>query len=201
MNTNCPTCERNLNKGCYSYLMNLSPDELLLWCKTTKKERKWSNADIAAKTDIPKSTIDRLFSNEPIEFRFTIIQKIVRCLTGNVSEDAICIFANNNSLQDEKARQQVQELKEENQMLRQRILSIEEFHRADIASMKKEDQAKVDYLKAEVKALKFGRYILVVLLAICLILIFTALIMDKLNPDMGFFWLGNMFNGLAQWLA
>lgn len=63
-------------------ILTLNPSELIKWCKARKKELELSNAVISEKTGVPVGTIDRIFSGNYSEFKYSSIQPVVSFLVG-----------------------------------------------------------------------------------------------------------------------
>lgn len=62
---------------------------------------------------------------------------------------------------------------------------------------KKEEAESIAYMKKKEKSHIRLIYTLAVALSITVLAILTALIVDRLNPDIGFFWLRSWFGGKA----
>lgn len=153
MNAKCDNCN-NIGVDCLPHLISLHPEELIEWCIWRKKCLHLSNADIAEKTNVPKGTIDRLFSAKNTEFRYSTMQPVVLMLLGVDQEATTC----GNSIPEEN-RETIEVLKA--QVTRERSIA--------------QSRAKLVY-------------ILGIMLGIALALIITALVVDILNNDIGFFW-------------
>lgn len=65
-----------------NHIMTLNPSELIKWCRERKKELGLSNAAIAEKTAVPIGTIDRVFSGNYSEFKYSSIQPVIAFLIG-----------------------------------------------------------------------------------------------------------------------
>ena len=89
MHKKCFNCSHP-GKDCIPYLMTMPGADLLAWCKGRKDMLRLSNAEIAARSNVPKGTIDRLFSSDNTDFRFSTIQPIICILTGCKPEDLDC---------------------------------------------------------------------------------------------------------------
>lgn len=61
MREKCKNCPHP-SKACVSFLMTLSTRDMLEWCRFWKDRLGWSNATLAAKSNVPKGTIDRILS-------------------------------------------------------------------------------------------------------------------------------------------
>ena len=64
------------------YVITLNPQEVVKWCRERKKELGLSNAAIAEKTAVPIGTIDRVFSGNYSEFKYSSIQPVIAFLIG-----------------------------------------------------------------------------------------------------------------------
>lgn len=192
----CLNC-RHSGKDCIPHLMALAATDLLTWCKDRKKQLDLSNADIAVRSLVPKGTVDRIFGKETYtEFRFTTIQPIIRVLTGCKMEDLDCaeIATPDQKLINENAllKEHIQALEKENAYLtKQEERYIEEYKA--LQKQAAENMAGMRQLcRVRLKVI----ITLAVLLAIALGVIIAALIVDRFNPDKGFFWrsLQEIFN-------
>lgn len=64
----------------YPKILSLKPIELVDWCNSRRKEMGISKAKLADLTNVPESTLDRIFSGKNPEFRYSTIQPIVTVL-------------------------------------------------------------------------------------------------------------------------
>lgn len=184
----CLNC-RHSGKDCIPHLMALAATDLLTWCKDRKKQLDLSNADIADKSGVPKGTIDRIFGKEIYtEFRFTTIQPIIRVLTGCKMEDLDCaeIITPDQKLINENAllKEHIQALEKENAYL----LKQEERYIDEYKALQKQAAENMAGMRQLCRVRLKVIIILSILLAIALGVIITALIVDRFNPDKGFFW-------------
>lgn len=157
--------------------LTLKAHEALEWCKLRKSQIEWSNAKLADTSQIPKGTIDRLWANDHVDFKYDTICPIITALV-----DVDCIGRPCEGSHDEALSAQVERLEKENNAL------------------KEEMQTRVDYMKEQLRLeqkTSKGRQKAVIILGTCLgftlALIIIALIIDKIDPDIGFFWLEQMF--------
>lgn len=167
----CIDCARS-GKNCIPQILSFSAADLLKWCKERKKILNISNAEIADRTNVPKGTVDRLFSaHEYTEFRFSSIQPIVCLLIGCAPEDFDCEDSRENLL--EEIRQKDEQLN---------------ALREDIERIKSENDKSLNFTR---NYLKYQRRIIAILgalLIFTLVLIIVALIVDRADPNIGFFW-------------
>lgn len=171
----CTNCARS-GKNCMPRILSFSAANLLKWCKERKKVLNISNAEIAERTNVPKGTVDRLFSaHEYTEFRFSSIQPIVCLLIGCAPEDFDCEDSGEN-LQEEIKRKDEQ------------LNTLQ----ADIERIKSEHDKSLNFTR---NYMKYQRRIIAIiggLLILMLLLIIAALIVDRANPNIGFFWTSGM---------
>ena len=187
-------------------------------------DSKWTNAYIAEQSGISKVTVDRFLSGSVDDLKTSTIARILKvmvngtwgqypCAMADVAEKET-VYVDNPELVAKlaKATEQCEHL--------QAVLdNIATEHKADIEAAHESDQQKIDYLKERVEYLKDQmaakdklmqeRYdflkrkdrvigILSVLLAVCLVAIIAALVVDAMNPDRGFFWLADWFSDVNK---
>lgn len=153
-------------------LMALSSTELLEWCRERKRLLNYSNAKLAEISGAPKGTIDRLFSQEPSDYRHETMHIIVRALVGGEIGGNPCPDPNDTSNQHLKEVIEMQ--KEEIADLKRRIQIHKEEHKRD-----------VDYYRKAYSGLRRTTICLVALLAVILMAAVILLLIDNANPDIG----------------
>ena len=160
------------------HFFTMSAEELLEWCKERKKFLKLSNEKLSELTyiqkgnipnGVPKGTIDRLFSGEHLDFKYETARPLIKVLAGGEFVEAPCPEEPSNFV-DEK----LIHLEEENEKLKEKINVYKE---------------KAEIYKDQLKWVRISSAILGVLLAGCLVIITAALVIDRFNSDLGFFWL------------
>lgn len=170
------------------HFFTMSGEELLEWCKERKKFLKLSNEKLSELTyllqgtilsGIPKGTIDRLFSGEHIDFKYETMRPIIMVLAGGEFVEAPCPDEPDNFV-DEK----IVHLEEENEKLKKEINELKEANDEKLNNYKE----KLDIYKDQLKWVRISSAILGVLLAVCLVIITVALVVDHFHSDLGFFW-------------
>lgn len=119
MREKCNNCVRP-SKACISFLMTLSTREMLEWCRIWKDRLGWSNATLAAKSNVPKGTIDRILSLtkgelDKTDVKLVTVRPIICALTGcTVEELETCEDVNTaeNAALAEKNMLMLEQLKE-----------------------------------------------------------------------------------------
>lgn len=90
MQEKCKNCKRP-SKACIPFLMTLSTRDMLEWCRFWKEKLGWSNAYLAAKSLVPKGTIDRVMSRansvDSSEVKLVTVRPIICALTGCTLEE------------------------------------------------------------------------------------------------------------------
>ena len=169
----CNGCDR-IGIDCIPYLVSLSSDDLLEWCRIRKKQLRMTNEELAEKANSAMGTINRLFSSKRTDFMYSSMQPIVFALLGIDGDDISCTKPDTKEL--------------------------ERKHKEEIERIRQEDKRMIDFLnkqlaqeqKQAISRQKTIRW-LVVALIVLLVLIIVALLVDRLNPNIGFFWLKTLF--------
>lgn len=175
----CKSCA-HAGRDCMPYVVSLSASDLVTWMRIRKESLQLSSADIAEASHIPKGTVDRIFSARPSDFRLSTIQPIVRVLAGCDEQELSCdaqrvdesMAAQVRHLEDTVAR-----LEEENLRQQETILRVRET----VSDMK-------DLARRRMRIIS----VLSISLAAALLLIIIALVLDRIDPDRGFLWLGHV---------
>lgn len=160
----------------------MTATELLEWCKARKAHMGLSNGRLAELSGMPKGTIDRLFAGQHADFRYETIRPLIKALTGGQWSGSPCPDPHDNDMAilNEKAER----LARNNMLLQEHIDRDNAQHQKDLEFMReqiKHEQAAGDgYKKAVI--------ILSILFGISMLIIIAALIVDKVNPNVGFFW-------------
>lgn len=205
MYSECVRCPK-LGKECDGpKFVAMSPQELVTWCKERKKHLGLTNAKLAELSGMPQGTIDSLLANTHPDFKFGTIRPILQVLVGGRWKDDPC--ADPTGTVDAEMKERIRQLEAE---IRHRDETIRHYE-DQIASMKTlitntntRHTNSQNFLREQIRGRNKAVAILSVLLGICLLVIIGALIVDRINPDKGFFWLdavtsflttGNMFRG------
>ena len=190
-------CRRCTHPGrdCIPYLMTLSQEDTMAWCAVRKKALHLSNDDIADRSGIPKSTVDRIFSPHTTDCRFTTMQPIVCVLSGCKAEDLDCDSIENPTealVEQVKAKEEIiKHLEEENNRKNGVIDHLHATAKEDIERAKEEESESIAYMKQKEKVYVRTIYTLGIVSILTLVVILGALIIDRSNKNMGFFWLDN----------
>lgn len=178
--------------------------EVITQLKSVRQEKGMSYQDIidqcAANGDyLSMSSVRRVFSpnSEDMGFRYeTTIQPIARVVLGldeteeeskAEGHDLTEIETENYALKTMIAlKNKMLEAKEQEI---ERLMSSTQNQVDAIKSQLETREKNIEYLKSQVTEQRRAVTILAALVIILLLLVIFALVLDKINPDMGFFWL------------
>lgn len=179
-------------KKCMAYLMAVSPKDVILWCKCRKDALRLSNDELSSLSGVPKGTVDRLFSARSTDFRFSTVQPIIRALSGCEPDALDCETGEPDEAHAETLcakEEMIIALKEEAIRQTDYISHLQAKAREDMERAKDEEAKSLAYMKKKEKGHIKAIIILAIALAVTLLAIIAALVIDKLNPHIGFFWL------------
>lgn len=188
------------------YLHSLEPD-------------KWTNAYIAEVSGVSKVTVARVFSGDTKDIRISTIEAILKVLVNGSWGQYPCAMGGDVEpetvyLDNPALLQRAEAAEAECAQLRAMLESMSQGHRAEIVEAHASDQAKIAHLIKETEFLeeqlrhkdqqlderrdflrRKDKYILALALLsfVCLAAIIAALVIDRLNPEIGFFW-RSLFN-------
>ena len=174
MQEKCNGCVRP-SKGCIPFLMSLSTPELREWFRVWTDRLGWSHAQLAEKSTVPKGTVDRILGRGDVGISLTTIRLLICAFTGcSLAELAAC-SANSGNFE---AAEEIRQLKDENQRLKQELAYSEKLGRKDEATIGRMERLLVTR----------NRYI-VALLVTCITMMFAMLYslgLDVSSPDIDF---------------
>ena len=182
-------CEQ-AGKKCKKFLVYLSTSELIEWCRMQKDALGMTNDMLAEKAKVPKGTIDRIFSPGFHDCKFTTIHPVIRVLLGFSPDNIECDISSDDNY-DEIIKQQSETI----EMLEAKNDDLKN----EIEKVKAENNERINYFKEQMQiahSLSRGRRTVILVLAISLaftlFFIIAALIIDKMNPDVGFLWINKI---------
>lgn len=167
----CITCDHL--DGCPNSprFYSMTPEEVLDWCRRRKKYLRLTNEDIARKSGVPAGTIARLFAEHSTlaDYKHSTIQPLLVVLAGNSLSEPPC--------PTKEDPETIEKIRADYQ---RRI----DHLNAEIAGFREE----LSFKRQQLRSAHTGRIIMTVLFIAALLVIIAALVVDHLNPDMGFFW-------------
>lgn len=189
---NCLECT-HAGRDCIPYLMTLSQADLLTWCKARKDALKVTSDYISQHSNVPKSTVDRILSPKNTDCRFTTMQPIICTLTGCSAGELDCdnVERPDEIMTEKLAAQEeiVKHLEDENARQAEYITKLHTMAKEDIERAKSEETVSIEYMKKKEKSYIRLIYGISAALVLAVVLILAALLVDKFNSDIGFFWL------------
>ena len=151
----CIKCNR-LGESCVPNLMLLPFPELIQWCTKRQKHLGWTNQTLADKSTVPVGTINRIKAGDYPDCKYSTIKHLLITLIGGIDDEFHCNELIAKELQQiEQLEQQAARLSvtlAENEMLKAKLMEIDEQHRQDIRVIKKEYQEQVTFLREELRA-------------------------------------------------
>lgn len=216
----CLSCA-HIGKRCDGpNFLAMSMPRLCEWCRLRKeylhgKDTKWTNAYIAEKAELSKVSVDRFLSGNVDDLKTSTIARVLKVLVNGSWGQYPCawaadtekesIYVDNPALVEKLEKSDAECLR-----LRASIDSLKAEHKENLAAVRADDKAKIDYLKEQIKfnesqiatkdnlVIEYNEHIkrknrvigwLSVLLGVAVLIILTFLVVDALNPNVGFFWL------------
>lgn len=210
MYAKCITCDHI--DGCphSPRFYQMSPEDVLDWCRKRIKHRGLTFRQVALGSGVPEGTITRLFAEKSpyADYKHTTIQPVLRFLCGDSLGEPPCP-------EPDKLKQTLDATVQERDDLLRRLEAESAHHKAELVALRGENERKLAHLNKEIddyreelnfnrqqiRAAHRGRVIMTAICVVLLLLISTALVIDRLNPDIGFFWVDRLkaaFNGVVH---
>ena len=208
MYSKCAKCE-SLGVSCRKVnILSMATPQAIEFLKLRKKFLGVSNQQIADATKVPVGTVARFFAFDPetdtADFMYDTMRRIAEYLMGYTWDGEDCPTQGG-----EQTQEIITQLEQENEKLRVAADTAEQQHREEIAAVKAEASRKIDFLREQIKfkeeqmtakdkLINEGyafinrknklMALLSTLLAVAVCVIIGALIVDKINPNVGFIW-------------
>ena len=151
----CIPCER-IGTSCVPNLMRLPFAELIRWCIKRQKHLGWTNKELDQKSTVPVGTINRIWAGDYSDCKYSTIKHLLITLIGGTEDEFHCNEQIEKGLRNvEQLEQQVAKLsvvEAENEMLKKKLMNIDEQHRQDIRVIKAEYQEQILFMKEQLKA-------------------------------------------------
>lgn len=191
----CLECNKLGNPCDGPNFMAMSTEELIHWCNERKKQLPGLTYDrIVEQTGLSKGTISGFFKGSHPDYRIETIRPILKLLVGGEWEDSPC----GDPASEERAQYEetIRQLRKDIVWHEDKIKSLEknaEAMQTLIANTNARNTQDKDFLRGQIKSKNRAIVILSISLAVCLLVIITALIIDRTNSGVGFFWLESLF--------
>lgn len=193
----CLTCKQ-LGTACDGpNLLLMDAKELGQWCDELRKKRPGATYDkTAAETKVSKTAVYSFLTGAHADCRLETARPIAGWLIGGSCEGNPCGNVTNSekAAYDERIRQLEDGIRwrdDKIQHLQHNCDSMQTL----ITNTNRRNTQDNEFLRGQIKGKNKAIGILSTLLGIALAVIIAALVVDRLNPDMGFFWLRGLFDG------
>lgn len=170
----------------------MTTDRWCEWCHIRKEYLGWTNAKVAELSGVSKISVDRIMSCNVKDLRNTTMQAVTKALVNGSWGQYPCassftteketVYVDNPALVEQCKH--LQETQAADKRKIDFLLKQIDFKEKQMDSKDKLLKERYDFLKMK------DRYILTlgVLLGISLLTIIGALVVDAMNPNIGFFW-------------
>lgn len=187
----CLSCDQ-LGSTCDGpNLLAMETIDLGLWCNDLRKDNPGMTYDkIAAETELSKSAVRDFLTGKHEDCSMHTARTIAKYITRGKWDDNPC----GNLTNSEKAayEERIRQLEKDKVWHEDKIKSLEknaEAMQTLITNSNARATQDKDFLRSQIKSKNKTIMILAILLSICLLVIITALIIDRTNSGIGFFWL------------
>ena len=183
MNKRCETCPRNT--ACIRYILSKSVPEIIAWCKDAKKILHLTNSIISTDTNIPKSTVDRVFAEKSdlSDIRMATLLPIVWYLAEKLGIAECDPQEHPDQKEIDRLNALVVDLRATIKQQQEDAKTAREDLREEVGTLKKMNRNKAIALT-----------VVAILLFVSLAVIIIALIIDRMDPTRGFLWLSQVFH-------
>lgn len=183
MDKNCVNCTHP-GRDCIPYLMTFTNAELLEWAKMRRTALHLSYEELSEKSGVPLSTIEKMLGRKGADCRFGTAQPVIRVLSGCTPEELDC------EIVEHPSEAFVEQLKAKEEIIRH-------LEKEDMERAKDEENESIAYMKKKEKSYLRLICTLSIALAVTLLVIIAALVLDRLDPTKGFFWLRSWLGSMA----
>lgn len=177
--------------------MAMGTDELIEWCNKRRKEIPGMTYEkIVEATGLSKGTVSGFFGGIHADYRIDTIRPILKLLVGGEWDDNPCAdpTISERASYEEKIRQLENEVRHKDE----KIIDLQKSNASMetlIANTNARATQDKDFLRGELKRKNKIIGIIGTFLGLALAVIIAALIIDRLNENIGFFWLRGWFDG------
>ena len=183
----CLTCV-DLGSACDGpNFIAMDTAEMGQWCNQKRKQIAGMTYDkIAAETGISKSAVHGFLTGAHADYRIETIRPIIKLITGGKWDDNPCGNLSNSekAKYEESVRHLKSEIKWKDDKIQHLISENDTLHtHAD--NMNKIVNDRYEFLKRKDRIM----WVLGIMLFVTVATIITALAIDAMNPNIGFFWL------------
>ena len=191
----CIKCNQMGNSCDGPNMLSMEVKELGLWCNEYRKLQPGMTLDkVAAGADVSKTSVHGFLNGAHEDCSYFTAHSIAKYITGGKWDGNPCGNLTNSekAAYEEKIRHLESEITwrdDKIQHLKKNNESLETL----VANTNKRNTEGQEFLRSQIKNRNKAVTILAVFLTITTLLIIAALVIDNLNPDIGFFWLEGLF--------
>lgn len=196
MHHRCVNCAKLGTSCAWSRFFALSAKEVIDLCKERKTYLGLSNGRIAELANMSKGTVDGLFANAHGDFRYETIRPVLNVLFGgNFENKDFCsdVTDNERTQYEERIKQLENEIKWREDKI-QHLTKNNESMQTLITNTNARNTKSQEFLQGQVRSKNKTIIALSICLGISLAIIIAALIVDRLNSGIGFFWLESLLH-------
>lgn len=186
----CITCKQLGNTCDGPNFLAMDAIELGQWCDEKRRKIPGMTYDrIASETNISKTAIYNFLKGIHPDCRLETIRPVVKLLIGGSWDDNPC----GNVSSSEKAgyEEKIRQLEIEVEHLDTRLKAVKKTNES-LEMLVKNNNIRTtddkDFLRGQIKNRNKVITFLSVMVAVCMAVIITALVIDGINPEAGFFW-------------
>lgn len=196
MYENCVNCLRAGVTCREPRITDMTIEAAITLMKARKKFLGYSNQEVADRCHMSKGTIDGIFAGTHADCRFETIRPVWNALFGGEIPDDPCPGLSDN--ERVKYEERIHQL--ENELLHkdEKIIDLQNSN-ASMQTLITNTNARYtkdkDFLRDQLTNRNKAIGVLSTFLFICLAVIIGALVIDKLDPSKGFFWLKSFLGG------
>lgn len=173
----------------------MTPDRIVEWMRLRKEWLGWTNSMLAEHSETPKGTIDRILAGGHADFKVSTIAPIIKALIGGSWGQFPCPDPEA-APPDIRALLEVLESREkEIECIKATAQAAEEQHKKELeraeARHEREERYFIDLaddLKAQVADYRGLVRKISAIAAILALVVIAGLMVDRLNPSLGFIW-------------
>lgn len=165
--------------------LSMNTEQWCEWARRRKTFLGWSNAKVVELSGISKNTVERIMAGTITGLHVDTMRDITKILVNGTWGQYPCAMASDDGVAAELENMR---LKEQISFLRDQI----DFREKQMLNKDTLLDERLDFIHEKDKAIRRSQKAvttLCALLGLCLLSIIVALVIDKLNPDIGFFWL------------
>lgn len=197
----CLTCKQ-LGEACDGpNLLLLDTLELGEWCNELRKKRPGATFDkTAAETKVSKTAVYNFLTGAHPDCRLETARPVARWLIGGDAEGNACGSVTNSekAAYEGKIKELEKLLEYEIRWRDDKILHFQSLN-TSLETLITNSNARAttdkDFLRSQIKSKNKVIAVLAAFLGLALLIIIGALIVDRINPEVGFFWLRGLFDG------